>query len=140
MRYHAFALYLYLASNADGYELALSPTAINMEIGMARSTYHDQLQVLINKGYLVRSHGNTYEFFEKPQPRPVSTNSSSLSGDGLNFDDDTIAVHPNSFAVKDSSPMDTEINNIDVSTNKETNIASVSPFGALKPKDKEFVF
>ena len=50
---HALLLYMYIASNADKYELALSPAAITAEIGMPRSTYHDQFKVLVNKGYLV---------------------------------------------------------------------------------------
>ena len=45
---HALQLYLYLASNADNYTLALSPAAVRQSIGMARSTYHDQFRKLIN--------------------------------------------------------------------------------------------
>lgn len=41
LRPHAFALYLYLASNRDQYQLALSPAAVADAIGMPRSTYHD---------------------------------------------------------------------------------------------------
>ncbi|MBE6746145.1 MAG: hypothetical protein E7558_01660 [Ruminococcaceae bacterium] len=59
-------LYLYLASNANGYTLALSPAAIRRDIGMARSTYHDQFHILVDKGYLVPINGNTFEFFEVP--------------------------------------------------------------------------
>ena len=63
---HALKLYLYLASNKDDYNLALSPAAIQAEIDMARSTYHDQFRVLINKGYLVYREGNRYDFYETP--------------------------------------------------------------------------
>lgn len=63
----ALRLYLYLAANADNYNLALSPAAIENEIGMPRSTYSDQFKKLINKGYIVHKGGNQYEFFEKPQ-------------------------------------------------------------------------
>lgn len=66
LRPHALLLYLYFASNADNYTLALSPSALRQEIGMARSTYNDQFQILVDKGYLVNSHGNTFEFYEKP--------------------------------------------------------------------------
>lgn len=62
----ALKLYIYLASNADNYKLALSPAAIQEEIGMARSTYHDQFRVLVNKGYLVQSNNNRYDFYEVP--------------------------------------------------------------------------
>ena len=66
---HALQLYLYLAANANNYTLALSPAAIRQDIGMARSTYHDQFHKLVDKGYLVPAHGNTLEFFEVPQAR-----------------------------------------------------------------------
>ena len=41
LRPFAFLLYLYLASNANNYTLALSPVAIQEAIGMARNTYRD---------------------------------------------------------------------------------------------------
>ena len=39
---HALMLYLYLASNANNYTLALSPVAIRRAVGMPPSTYTDQ--------------------------------------------------------------------------------------------------
>ena len=47
-------LYLYLASNANNYEFALSPAAIRQAIGMPASTYRDQICKLVDKGYLVQ--------------------------------------------------------------------------------------
>ncbi len=64
---HATLLYLYLASNANGYTDALSPAAVRQAIGMARSTYHDQFHKLVDKGYLVQGTGNTFDFYEVPQ-------------------------------------------------------------------------
>ncbi len=66
---HALRLYLYLASNADGYRFALSPVAIRNAVGMPRSTYHDQFRVLVDKGYLVHRGGSTFDFYEVPIPR-----------------------------------------------------------------------
>ena len=63
---HSLMLYMYLASNADNYLEALSPTAVRQQIGMARSTFHDQFHRLVDKGYLVHSHGNTFHFYEVP--------------------------------------------------------------------------
>ena len=83
---HALQLYLYLASNANGYKLALSPTAVRQAIGMARSTYHDQFHRLIDKGYLIPITGNSYAFFEVPQSAAQSKN--SVTETGLNFEDD----------------------------------------------------
>ena len=66
---HGLRLYLYLASNADGFNLALSPADARQKVGIPRSTYGDQFQILLDKGYLVQNHGNTYDFYEVPVPR-----------------------------------------------------------------------
>ena len=77
-------LYLYLASNADGYNIALSPVAVRQAIGMARSTYHDQFHRLVDKGYLIPANGNTFEFYEVPQTAAQTKN--EVSEDELNFE------------------------------------------------------
>ena len=76
---HALRLYLYLAANANNYSLALSPAALLEEIGMPRSTYHDQFKVLESKGYLIHRSGNTYDFYEKPQTSHDIQEKSELS-------------------------------------------------------------
>ncbi len=78
-------LYLYFASNANGYVLALSPVAVRQAIGMARSTYHDQFHKLVDKGYLVPASGNTFEFYEVPQSAVQSQE--AVSDVGLNFEE-----------------------------------------------------
>lgn len=61
-------LYLYLASNADNFTLALSPAAIRQAIGMPASTYRDQFVKLVDRGYLVqKGEGSTYDFYEMPK-------------------------------------------------------------------------
>lgn len=52
---------------------------------MARSTYHDQFHKLVDKRYLVPSHGNTFDFYEVPKSATQSQN--SVSDAGLNFED-----------------------------------------------------
>jgi hypothetical protein len=101
-------LYLYLASNANNFTVALSPAAIRQEIGMARSTYHDQFHILVDKGYLVPSHGNTFEFYEIPQPRTAQTApKEEMSDDGYDFTDDELVIpHAANF----NSVSNTEIN------------------------------
>ena len=101
---HALQLYLYLASNADNYTLALSPAAVRQTIGMARSTYHDQFEKLVLKRYLVQSHGNTFEFYEVPQPATQTQN--ALSADGLDFEesppcDTSMPSHGQSVSAED---------------------------------------
>ena len=108
---HALKLYMYLASNADNYELALSQAAIREEIGMPRSTYHDQFHILVDKGYLVPVHGNTYDFFETPQPRLDKQGISKVSSDGTDFKDNTAAGFETPQPVLKGTVERTEINN-----------------------------
>ena len=65
----ALVLYLYLAGNKDGFNLALSPKAIHEEVGLPESTCRDQIKVLIVKGYLVpqQEGSNVYHFYETPK-------------------------------------------------------------------------
>ena len=113
---HALLLYLYLASNADGYDLALSPTAIRQAVGMARSTYHDQFARLIDKGYLVETGGSTYDFYEVPQTRPGTPLKKAVSADGLNSEEYPSAVTDREPAVHSIPGEDIEINNTTIPT------------------------
>ncbi|MBS7298565.1 MAG: hypothetical protein KIG65_05730 [Eubacteriales bacterium] len=63
---YGLVLYLYIAGNADGYNLALSQVAAE-EAGITKTTYHKYLNELINKGYLVQRSGNVYDFYEVPK-------------------------------------------------------------------------
>lgn len=67
----AFCLYLYLAGNRDGFDLAFSPKAVHEEMGMPISTCKDQVKLLIAKGYLVpkREGSNVFDFFEIPKEK-----------------------------------------------------------------------
>lgn len=104
---HALLLYLYLASNADGYTLALSPTAIRQAVGMPPQTYRDQFLKLIDKKYLVQTGGNVYEFYEKPQHEAQPYEKISQTADVLDFTD-SVYVKPQ--AVEKSTADNREIN------------------------------
>ena len=66
---YGLQIYLYLAANADGWEMAFSPVAIEQSIGLKQSTCRDHLKDLIKYGYLVqkRDGSNYYDFYEYPQ-------------------------------------------------------------------------
>ena len=121
----AFLLYIYLASNKDNFVLALSPAAIMTDIGMPRSTYHDQLRKLKSLGFLVEENGSLH-FYEVPksetriQPVRVSVTENQAECPS--------AVYPCSDYVQESPPEDIEINN--KYKNKLTNSARVvAPLG-----------
>ncbi|MBR6507502.1 MAG: hypothetical protein IKT37_07890, partial [Clostridia bacterium] len=82
---HGLRLYLYLAANANNYNLALSPAAARAAIGIPRSTYFDQFAILVDKRYLVPGAGNTYDFYEVPQP--ATQTQKEVSADGLDFEE-----------------------------------------------------
>ena len=82
---HGLRLYLYLAANANNYALALSPAAARAAIGIPRSTFFDQFAILVDKRYLVPGAGNTYDFYEVPQP--ATQTQKEMTSDGLDFEE-----------------------------------------------------
>ena len=60
-----FKVYLYLASNKNGYSFALSYEAINDVIPMSRNTYDRAIKELKDCGYLYQIHGRTWSFTDK---------------------------------------------------------------------------
>ena len=66
---YGLQLYLYIAGNKDGFDLALSQEAAEQEAGIKKTTYHSYVKALIAKGYLVprKENSNIYDFYEKPK-------------------------------------------------------------------------
>lgn len=117
----ALRLYLYLASNADNYLLALSPLALERDVGMPRSTFYDQFRKLVNCGYLVQAGGNQYDFYEVPQ-----SDTQTKTTDGQDSPTD-----------KPKNPADDiEINII----NNKNSIINTVQGQQVVPASKDFVF
>ena len=83
MRPTVFGLYLYLASNKDGYLLELSAATVEREIGIKKTAYHTALKDLEEKGYLKKEQGNTYAF--SPSPKFANTNSANTNSADTNL-------------------------------------------------------
>ena len=92
----AFLLYIYFASNKPGFVLALSPKAIQKEIGMPPSTFRDQLTKLETFGFLEQGEGNRLHFYEVP-PRATRFENAR---DALNSSEEKSAA-----AVQASTPL-----------------------------------
>lgn len=158
LRAHAFLLYLYFASNANNFSLALSQKAVQEAIGMPRSTYHDQIKVLVNKGYLVETSSNHYDFFEKPQPRdsaqaneyrtPTEQSVQKCTSDGNAFPQEEQISPLNNREINN---INTDKNKSDIYTPKERVITIPVPTAETeertklierykKSQGKEFVF
>ena len=114
---HGLRLYLYLASNANNYNLALSPAAARAAIGIPRSTYFDQFAILVDKGYLVPATGNTYDFYEVPHSATQSQK--EVSAGGLVFEEAPSRGTQEGSDGQTILPEDIEINNNENSLNNE---------------------
>ena len=154
---HALRLYLYLAANADNYSFALSPADIRQRIGMPNSTYRDQFMILVDKGYLVQSGSNKYDFYEVPQTRHAPIQNENCAPHGIDFENATNDGFSQTATAQDNTAKDREINNrdieINISTNRETlypqRVVRIKPQtaqGKKRPQEKpilpkgEFVF
>ena len=68
---YGLQLYLYIAGNKDGFDLALSQEAAEEEAGIKKTTFHNYVNIMIEKGYLVqRNPGSSiFEFYEIPKKK-----------------------------------------------------------------------
>lgn len=62
--YNEFKIYMYLATNQDGHEFALSPIDIAENMGANKREIQKNINSLIKKGYLMPDSGNRYIFRE----------------------------------------------------------------------------
>ena len=136
---HGLRLYLYLASNANNYALALSPAAARSAVGIPRSTYADQFAVMVDKGYLVPGAGNTYDFYEVPQP--ATRTQKEITADGLEFEESPSHGAQGGCGGHTVSPENIEINNMtDTPNNAGINNGNNESMGVIQePKVKEIV-
>ena len=66
---HGLQLYLYIAGNMDGFNLALSQEAAEQEAGIKKTSFHKYVNLMIEKGYLVprKENSNIFDFYEIPK-------------------------------------------------------------------------
>lgn len=67
-----FEVWLYLASQQNNYTFAFSPSAIQEETGIKRSSLQEGVRVLIKEKYLIprADNSNVYDFYELPREEP----------------------------------------------------------------------
>ena len=124
---HALRLYLYLAANANNYSFALSPADIRQRIGMPNSTYRDQFLILVDKGYLVQSGSNRYDFYEVPQTRHAPIQNENCAPHGIDFENATNDGFSQTATAQDNTAKDREINNRDIEKNTSINNETLYP-------------
>ena len=132
-------LYLYLAANANNYSLALSPAAARAAVGIPRSTYFDQFAAMVDKRYLVPGVGNTYDFYEVPQP--ATQTEKEMTADGLEFEESPSHGGQVGSDGHTVLPENIEINNITDTPNNEEINNNINNGACViqEPKVKEIV-
>ena len=75
LTYNAFKIYLYLAGNQDGFDLALSRKALTDNIKMHDNSYSKGIKELTDKGYIIHKQGNIYDFYLIPHSSGISHSS-----------------------------------------------------------------
>lgn len=70
---NAFKLYIYLNKNQDGFSVALSHKAIKEQCNMAKQTYLNAFDELIEHGYVKLLEGTKaiYDFYENPDDMKI---------------------------------------------------------------------
>lgn len=135
--YYALALYLYFASNADNFKLAISPAAIENAIGMARSTYYKKFALLVEHGYIIEKGENSYEFYEVPQQRNIVSGSlQERQSSPPHKQDSLLQEQQNLFQRQECSHDNIEINN---TYKDKTNIIDNNT-QSQKQRETEFIF
>lgn len=79
-------LYLYLASNNDNYEFALSPADAEERAGIKSTSFHKYMKILEEEGYLVWKHGNVFDFYTSPRD-PKERTQPDTHSDYIEFED-----------------------------------------------------
>ena len=65
----AFKLYLYLASNKNGYEFSFSPQHFSNIYGCSIDASRRAFAKLVEANYIINNGNNSFEFLETPQER-----------------------------------------------------------------------
>ena len=128
----AFAVYLYLASNADGFDLALSQKAIENALGIKKTAYHNAIEALKKEGYIEVLQGNIEVFHTTPvrkcepeiikeKPKSAKTNLEVRKNElptpqmrNTNSAKTNLEVRKNDREIDIIDKIDNNINNIDI--------------------------
>lgn len=82
---YGLQLYLYLASNCNNYQFALSPASAEEYAGIKKTSFHKYMRLLEIEGYIVWRHGNVYDFYTTPRDEAERSHPDQHS-DCINFD------------------------------------------------------
>ncbi len=103
-----FKLWFYFMKNTNKYAFALSQVDVGKTTGVGKTSYHDCMKKLIEKGYLIKTgKGNFYNFYEVPK--------------AMNNQNDVDTISENSIVIQTVEPLK-NMENQTIETITETNI------------------
>lgn len=62
-----FILWSILAGNQSGYQMLISNKLFSERYGISKDYYDSGVKILIEQGFMIRQHGNQYDFYEYPE-------------------------------------------------------------------------
>ena len=104
---YCLQLYLYLAANADGFNLELSPQHAENDAGIRRTTFYEYMRKLEIYGYLVWKHSNVFDFYTTARPADERTHPDKHK-EGIDFEENPAceSVVSNESATQKPCPQD----------------------------------
>ena len=138
---YGLQLYLYLASNADGYNLELSPQHAENTAGIRRTTFYEYLRKLEINGYLVWKHTNVFDFYTTARPADERTHPDKHK-EGINFEENPAceSVVSNEFAAQNPCPQDEKENPSTVQNCSHGDIVIDNIYGTDNSTDKADIY
>lgn len=97
---YGLQLYLYLASNLNDYQFALSPAAAEEDAGIKSTSFHKYFRLLEIEGYVVWRHGNVFDFYPAPRPANERTHPDKHC-DFISFEDGDGSSSPDKACISD---------------------------------------
>lgn len=97
---YGLQLYLYLASNLNDYQFALSPAAAEEDAGIRSTSFHKYFRLLEIEGYVVWRHGNVFDFYPAPRPANERTHPDKHC-DFISFEDADSSSSPDEACISD---------------------------------------
>ena len=138
---YGLQLYLYLAANADGYTLSLSPQNAENDAGIRRTTFYEYMRKLEINGYLVWKHTNVFDFYTTARPADERTHPDKHK-EGINFEvnpacESTVS---NESAAQKSCPQDDIQNPSTVQVCSHGDIVIDNIYGTDNSTDKDNIY
>ena len=138
---YGLQLYLYLAANADGYTLSLSPQNAENDAGIRRTTFYEYMRKLEINGYLVWRHTNTYDFYTTARPADERTHPDKHQ-EGIDFEknppcESTVSCES---AAQNQNPADENVNPSTAQDCSHGNIVIDNIYGTDNSTDKDDIY